>query len=1020
MLTIYVSSDGNDEGLGTSESPYATIQAAINAASEEQVILVGEGVYNETLRINKPISLQGISRDSVVINTTHTNGYGLEVEANNVTLSNFTLIGPNQGKNANYGIKATGVEGDEGVDNLSISNITVKNSYKTGLDLHGINSAVIDNVLVQDTIYGVGIAMTDCNDVTLSNITTTNNAWGGMAVFASGQYYPPGGCDNIVLRGNNSFSEDNALYTQVKNGKEVTNLQVANDFTYKATIAETTVYLKSLEGITPISGAVISNLEGTEYYVIEGLRIQDAVTQATTGSKISVLPGTYNENITINKEGIALVGANAGIFATAEGRDTESTIDGSIRITAMGVAVDGFRILNGDVNLSEKAGIYVQADQTTIVNNILVGPNAGDANASWNHSRGIIKAIGKRALNVHSNSFTQWWTGVYLNRGADSNVEGNLFNNNRVGVSADEQTNLYVHKNLIKANDFEGMGAWRADRITITLNEFEDNGMALSYYHDPTKDANYDASINATLNDWRVDDPAEVVNGEVIYEPWLRQIQLDLSHPVTTTSSATNITGTIDAYGIGTPIVKLGDETIEVTENEGLFTFSHSVNLVLGSNNITLEAYVDGEVVEKYTRVSKSVSITRNAPYVPPYIPPYVPPVEKEEVVEEPEVVIPAIPTTNGVKLKVEGTVEEGKTIVSIQKDSLVDVPSGKKIILDASGTDANTDVVVEVSPEAVREIMASRGTMEKPLQVITSHGSIELSSEILNALVKSGQDLKMTTRKTPQVDSIEEGKYLGSESVTISLDGVETGVANITLSLEGVSLIDVNLDRLGVWVNHKDGSNVFYPATVNYEGSGEAESLTITIPKFSTFTIMEYTKTFKDIDGHWAKKDIELALYKQIATGYSKDEFAPNKEITRAEFVSMLVRALELELTDGKTQFTDVDEFAWYASSIKAANEAGIVNGLSATTFAPNGGITREQMAVMIAQAYRVKNGKGLTVGDIAFDDANLISPWAKDSVSGASAAGIIKGVTESIFAPKSNATRAQAVVMIKRLMGW
>ena len=100
-----------------------------------------------------------------------------------------------------------------------------------------------------------------------------------------------------------------------------------------------------------------------------------------------------------------------------------------------------------------------------------------------------------------------------------------------------------------------------------------------------------------------------------------------------------------------------------------------------------------------------------------------------------------------------------------------------------------------------------------------------------------------------------------------------------------------------------------------------------------------------------------------------------------------------------------------------QAAKEAGYISGYNGL-FRPKDKITREEMAKVIAAAFVGKSGKKLEQGGaLYFNDIENISGWAYDYVVLATREGFINGITEEIFAPKNNATRAQAVVMLKRL---
>ena len=182
--------------------------------------------------------------------------------------------------------------------------------------------------------------------------------------------------------------------------------------------------------------------------------------------------------------------------------------------------------------------------------------------------------------------------------------------------------------------------------------------------------------------------------------------------------------------------------------------------------------------------------------------------------------------------------------------------------------------------------------------------------------------------------------------------------------------------------------------------------------------TVTEPTKSspFSDILGHWAEKDITAMYERKIVSGVTDTTFEPDRAITRAEFATLMGKALNLKAANS-AGFRDVAEGAWYASNVNAAAAGGLITGYDGA-FRPEDLITREEMAVIIAKAYTFL-GKTAEKGGIdKFADAGSISDWAKDSVDLAAAAGLISGVTESEFRPRENATRAQCVSILARLL--
>jgi hypothetical protein len=178
----------------------------------------------------------------------------------------------------------------------------------------------------------------------------------------------------------------------------------------------------------------------------------------------------------------------------------------------------------------------------------------------------------------------------------------------------------------------------------------------------------------------------------------------------------------------------------------------------------------------------------------------------------------------------------------------------------------------------------------------------------------------------------------------------------------------------------------------------------------------------FSDVSARfWGYNIITSLATRGIVAGYPDGTFKPNAAITRAEFATMLVKALGLSITGTTTAFTDVAQGSWDYGSVNAAAAAGLVTGYGGTTqFGPYTLITREQMAVMVAKGMGSKapatNGTELN----AFNDGSRVSSWATTGVDEAVKAGIVIGMSADHLAPLAHATRAQAAAMIYQLLAF
>lgn len=218
--------------------------------------------------------------------------------------------------------------------------------------------------------------------------------------------------------------------------------------------------------------------------------------------------------------------------------------------------------------------------------------------------------------------------------------------------------------------------------------------------------------------------------------------------------------------------------------------------------------------------------------------------------------------------------------------------------------------------------------------------------------------------------------------------------------------------EKLGVYYLNKTSGQWEYMGGRIINGK-----LVFTTSHFSTYMVAESTKTFTDIASHWAKDDIEVMVARHIINGIDAGIFAPQNNITRAEFAALLSRVLKLSDVSADGSFKDVTGNEWYAGDVNKAAKAGIILG-SDGNFRPGDRITRQEMAVMIQRAYSYAGGKIDTLKDLAFTDKGSISSWANNAVQSVYSLGIIKGRTDGSFGALDNATRAEGTVMLKTLM--
>lgn len=175
----------------------------------------------------------------------------------------------------------------------------------------------------------------------------------------------------------------------------------------------------------------------------------------------------------------------------------------------------------------------------------------------------------------------------------------------------------------------------------------------------------------------------------------------------------------------------------------------------------------------------------------------------------------------------------------------------------------------------------------------------------------------------------------------------------------------------------------------------------------------------FKDTDMNaWYHDVVHWAIENSIMNGTSNNTFEPMTDTTRAMIVTMLWRMEGSPKVDEKNNFQDVPDGQWYTDAIRWAAFYGIVNGYDENTFAPNDSVIREQMATILYRYAQIKgqgfNGKWSV--PLLFEDRDQFSEWAYEAICWLNVKGVINGMNEKEFSPKSDAVRVHVATMLMR----
>ncbi|RIX49346.1 hypothetical protein D3P08_22595 [Paenibacillus nanensis] len=331
---------------------------------------------------------------------------------------------------------------------------------------------------------------------------------------------------------------------------------------------------------------------------------------------------------------------------------------------------------------------------------------------------------------------------------------------------------------------------------------------------------------------------------------------------------------------------------------------------------------------------------------------------------------------------------QAGKTEIVLPQDV-------SKLIADRDIVIKGDNVAVRLSPQA---IAAFESQTQGQVHIVLKPQPID--AEALGAAY------------TADVKAASDGYQL--EFAIKQADGTKVNaerVQGVTVSFALAEGMDAK--RMAIYEVHADG-------TLSYVG-GMAEDgrMDADIGNAGAYVALQFNKTYADVpEGHWAEEAIRGLSMRLVAEGINDSEFAPDQDISRSEFIALIVRALGISGSGEPMPFGDVDAASWYAQEVAAAFEAGLVSGKSETRFAPESAVTREEMAVILLRAYEYLTGQEANGSKSGFADGDSISGWAREAIAAAYELGLVNGKGNHQFDPQGQLTRAQAAQAIINLL--
>lgn len=266
-----------------------------------------------------------------------------------------------------------------------------------------------------------------------------------------------------------------------------------------------------------------------------------------------------------------------------------------------------------------------------------------------------------------------------------------------------------------------------------------------------------------------------------------------------------------------------------------------------------------------------------------------------------------------------------------------------------------------------------------------------------------------------PDGKQLELSPAFSPKKLTYTLETVEEAIELRLAPSHSLASVKLKGERLdgSASVPLAMGDNVV-TITVQAE-NGSVQTYTLTIHRAAPPESVPACK-FTDLRNHWAQSDVCEAAELGIVEGVSSNRFEPNRQVTRVEFASMLMRALGIGQREETNPLTFGDTNLipeWAMQETRTAVAVGILEGYSDGLLRPNKTVNRAEMAAMIARAMNWDTGTTLP----GFSDEPAIPAWAKTYVEAVRQHGVLAGRTGNTFVPNGITTRAEAAVALLRL---
>ncbi|MDQ0899015.1 S-layer homology domain-containing protein [Paenibacillus sp. V4I7] len=293
------------------------------------------------------------------------------------------------------------------------------------------------------------------------------------------------------------------------------------------------------------------------------------------------------------------------------------------------------------------------------------------------------------------------------------------------------------------------------------------------------------------------------------------------------------------------------------------------------------------------------------------------------------------------------------------------------------------------------------------------------LRIRLTKGALKEGSRIHLNRVQTSP-SPLPAGYEAHSDYITITSEAQLSKPLQLTWKYSQVEKKDFDSRKLAVYKLDRT-----VPGGWRYLGGAARQGqneISVKLDGWGTYTVMTYDKRFNDLNVHWSRKELEVLISRHLVDGVDEHHFSPDSPVTRAQVTKLLTNLLRHEgrlpeQHDSEHSFSDVFDTAWYAEPVRDAAAFGLVEGEDGK-FRPDAPITREELAVIIQRILKAETSPAPTSLLSKFADSEDTASWGEEAMSLMVQEGIMNGVTETTLMPKGTTTRAQAAVILVRLL--